>query len=189
MFHMLRRQMLRPYRRPLVVMTPKSLLRHKASVSALEDLAHGHFHLVIGEQRELDDAAVRSVVACSGKLYYELAAARDDAGIDDVAVVRMEQLYPFPEDEFLAELGRYPNATELVWAQEEPQNQGAWYQIRHRLVRCAGARLKLRYAGRPRSAAPAGGYYSKHLAEQKTIIQKALDRPAERRAEPRQAAG
>ena len=142
MFHLIRRQMLRPYRKPLVVMTPKSLLRAKQASSTLAGFTDGGFDVVIGETAALDDTRVRRVVACSGKVYFDLLNARQERGIEDIALIRVEQLYPFPREEFSAELVRYPNATELVWAQEEPQNQGAWYAIRPPLARLHGRRAR-----------------------------------------------
>ena len=147
MFHMLRRQMLRDFRKPLIVMTPKSLLRHKLSVSALDDLAHGFFQEVIGEIDDLQASKVRRVVFCSGKVYFDLLEARRAEELRDVAIVRVEQLYPFPSEDYAAALRHYPNATEVVWCQEEPQNQGAWYQIRHRLQEPLSHKQELR---RPR---------------------------------------
>ena len=134
MFHMLRRQMLRALRKPLIVMTPKSLLRHKLSVSTMADLTRGP--LPAGDRRSGDAATpakVRRVVFCSGKVYYDLLERRRAAKDSEVALVRIEELYPFPADDYQAVLDRYANAREIVWCQEEPQNQGAWYQIRHRL--------------------------------------------------------
>jgi 2-oxoglutarate dehydrogenase E1 component len=174
MFHMLRRQMLRSFRKPLVVMTPKSLLRHDLSVSSLDDLARGSFATVIGEVDELDDARVRRVVFSSGKVYFDLLKARRAAGGRDVALVRLEQLYPFPDEEFETVLRRYPNAREVVWCQEEPQNQGAWYQIRHRMDRLIGGRRELLYSGRAPAAAPATGIPKIHEAEQSELIGAAL---------------
>ncbi|MGH8371284.1 MAG: 2-oxoglutarate dehydrogenase E1 component [Gammaproteobacteria bacterium] len=174
MFHMLRRQMLRPYRKPLVVMTPKSLLRHKLSVSPLEDVTHGRFHLVIPEIDEQKTDKVRRVVFCSGKVYYDLLEARRAAKIDDVAVVRIEQLYPFPQVEYAHTIEHYPNAAEIVWCQEEPLNQGAWYHIRHRLQEPLQNKHTLSYAGRAASAAPAVGYAQLHVLQQKELIQEAL---------------
>jgi 2-oxoglutarate dehydrogenase E1 component len=173
MFHMLRRQMLRGFRKPLIVMTPKSLLRHELSVSALEDLTHGSFANVIGEAEDLPAAQVRRVVFCSGKVYYDLLKARRKENIRDVALVRIEQLYPFPADEYESVLRKYSNAREVVWCQEEPQNQGAWYQIRHRMQEVGGRRDVL-YAGRPPAAAPATGMTRTHEIEQNTLVQAAL---------------
>jgi 2-oxoglutarate dehydrogenase E1 component len=152
MFHMLRRQMLQPFRKPLIVMTPKSLLRHDLSVSSLEELSRGGFARVIGERDDLPAQGVRRVVFCSGKVYFDLLKARRKDAIRDVALVRIEQLYPFPTDEYEAALARYPNVREVVWCQEEPQNQGAWYQIRHRLQEPLGERRIVLYAGRAPAA-------------------------------------
>jgi 2-oxoglutarate dehydrogenase E1 component len=173
MFHMLRRQMLRDFRKPLIVMTPKSLLRHELSVSSLEDLTHGSFSNVIGEVEDIQPAQVRRVVFCSGKVYYDLLKARRKENIRDVALVRIEQLYPFPNEEYDAVLRKYASARDLVWCQEEPQNQGAWYQIRHRMQELAGRRDVL-YAGRPPAAAPATGMSKMHETEQNTLVQAAL---------------
>jgi 2-oxoglutarate dehydrogenase E1 component len=172
MFHMLRRQMRQPFRKPLIVMTPKSLLRHERSVSALADLTRGAFARVIGEVDELPPAEVRRVVFCSGKVYFDLLKARRKEELRDVALVRIEQLYPFPNDEYQAMLNRYPNAREIVWCQEEPQNQGAWYQIRHRLQE--PLRRPVLYAGRAPAAAPATGIAKLHELEQQTLVAAAL---------------
>jgi 2-oxoglutarate dehydrogenase E1 component len=174
MFHMLRRQMLQPFRKPLIVMTPKSLLRHEMSVSALEDLTRGSFARVIDETDDLPPAQIRRLVFCSGKVYFDLLKARRKDGIRDVALVRIEQLYPFPSEEYDAILSRYSNAREIVWCQEEPQNQGAWYQIRHRLQEPLGARRLVLYAGRAPAAAPATGIAKIHEAEQAALIDAAL---------------
>jgi 2-oxoglutarate dehydrogenase E1 component len=174
MFHMLRRQMLQPFRKPLIVMTPKSLLRHDLSVSSLEDLTRGGFARVIGESDELPAQGVRRVVFCSGRIYFDLLKARRQDAIRDVALVRIEQLYPFPAEEYQLALARYPNLREVVWCQEEPQNQGAWYQIRHRLQEPLGQRRLVLYAGRASAAAPATGIGKIHEAEQQAIIHAAL---------------
>jgi 2-oxoglutarate dehydrogenase E1 component len=174
MFHMLRRQMLRSFRKPLIVMSPKSLLRHDLSVSSLEELTHGGFARVIGESDDLPAQAVRRVVFCSGKVYFDLLKARRKDGIRDVALVRIEQLYPFPAEDYEAVLARYPNLREVVWCQEEPQNQGAWYQIRHRLQEPLGQRRIVLYAGRAPAAAPATGIGKIHDAEQQSLINAAL---------------
>jgi len=175
MFHMLRRQMLRSFRKPLIVMTPKSLLRHELSVSSLADLSGGGFQSVIDELDDLNAAQVERVVFCSGKVYFDLLKARRAEGRRDVALIRIEQLYPFPVEEFQAILGRYPNAQDMVWCQEEPQNQGAWYQIRHRLEDLAGRARPVFYAGRPPSAAPATGLLRIHEVEQARLVQTALN--------------
>jgi len=173
MFHMLRRQMRRDFRKPLVVMTPKSLLRHKLSVSALEDLSSGFFRNVIDEIDDLDPAAVGRVVFCSGKVYFDLLETRRSTEARDVAIVRIEQLYPFPADEYAAILKRYPAAKDVVWCQEEPQNQGAWFQIRHRLQEPLGRR-ELMYCGRGPSAAPATGIPQLHSQQQQGLVAAAL---------------
>ncbi len=175
-FHMLRRQAIRKQRKPLVVFTPKSLLRHKEAVSTLDELVKGRFQHVIGEVDPLDPQKVTRVVLCSGKVYYELIAARRQRNIAHIAIVRLEQLYPFPQEAFEAELARYPKATEIVWCQEEPRNQGAWYWIasRQHLSRSLGKTQDLLLASRPASPAPAVGYYSKHNAQQQALIDSAL---------------
>jgi 2-oxoglutarate dehydrogenase E1 component len=187
MFHMLRRQMLRSLRKPLIVMTPKSLLRHRLSVSALDELATGRFQPVIGESESegIDAQSVRRLVFCSGKVYFDLAEARRARGLKEVAIVRIEELYPFPIEEYAAVLARYPHASQVVWCQEEPQNQGAWYQIRHRLQEPLGPKHELFYAGRPGAAAPASGIYALHARQQEALVAAALEAEAsERPLEP-----
>ena len=174
MFHMLRRQMLRPFRKPLIIMSPKSMLRHKESTSSLEDLAQGRFQSVIGETDELDPQNVRRVVFCSGKIYYDLRAARRERGIKDVAIVRLEQLYPFPHEDYAAQIQTYGKAVDVVWCQEEPGNQGAWHRIQHYLLRHILPHQKLTYALRPSSASPAAGYLALHNEQQKAVIDAAL---------------
>jgi 2-oxoglutarate dehydrogenase E1 component len=174
MFHLLRRQMIRLFRKPLIIMTPKQLLRHKEAVSDLSDLAKGTFQTVIPETADLDAKKVKRVIVCTGKVYYDLRAARADR--DDVAIVRLEQLYPFPHKAFSAELKKYPHLSEVVWCQDEPQNQGAWFQIQHNLIENLDESQKLAYAGRPASASPAVGYYAKHIEQQKALIQAAFGR-------------
>ena len=175
-FHMLRRQAIRKQRKPLVVFTPKSLLRHKDAVSSLDELAKGQFQPVIGEVDPLDAQKVTRVVFCSGKVYYDLIAARREKNIAHIAIARLEQLYPFPQDAFRAELAKYPNATEIVWCQEEPRNQGAWYWIasRQHLDRSFNSKQELLLVSRPASPSPAVGYYSKHNIQQKALIESAL---------------
>jgi 2-oxoglutarate dehydrogenase E1 component len=175
MFHMLRRQMLRALRKPLIVMTPKSLLRHELSVSALGDLTGGGFASVIDELDALEPAKVQRVVFCSGKVYFDLLKARRAEQLGHIALVRIEQLYPFPALEYQAVLARYPKALDIVWCQEEPQNQGAWFQIRHRLQELAGERLPVYYAGRAPGAAPATGLAKIHEAEQRQLVETALN--------------
>ena len=176
-FHMIRRQMLRPARKPLIVMTPKSLLRHKLAVSSLDDLANGSFQLVIGDHRELPAKKVKRVVLCSGKVYYDLLEESERRELKDVAIVRVEQLYPFPREQVTAELEKYPSAKEVFWCQEEPMNQGAWFQIRHHLQACVSSKHSLSYAGRARSAAPAAGHLNTHVAEQAALVEQALVAP------------
>ena len=174
MFHMLRRQMLRNVRKPLIVMTPKSLLRHKLAVSTLDDLADGGFQLVIPDTTVKNPKKARRVVLCSGKVYYDLVEDAGKRKIDDVAIVRVEQLYPFPRKEVSAELARFASAKEVVWCQEEPMNQGAWYQITHHLYASISPKQSLTYAGRMRSPAPACGHLATHLVEQAALIERAL---------------
>ncbi len=169
-FHLLRRQMLRMFRTPLIVMSPKSLLRHKEAVSSLGDLASGGWQNVIDEIDPIDAAKVRRVLLCSGKVYYDLLAWRREQKIADIAIVRLEQEYPFPHDDYKRAVNRYVNATEVVWVQEEPQNQGAWYRLRAYLRADLDASKVLAYAGRPISASPAVGYAAKHAAEQKQVV-------------------
>ena len=174
MFHLLRRQMLRTYRRPLIVFTPKSLLRSKDAASPLNELAQGWFQPVIGDMDGLESGKVRRIIACSGKVYYELLAARRAKGIDDMAIIRLEQLYPFPHDDFRAQVEAYPKAAELVWCQEEPGNQGAWHRIQHYLLRHMRKGMRLDYALRASSAAPAAGYLAVHNEQQKAVIEAAF---------------
>jgi 2-oxoglutarate dehydrogenase E1 component len=178
MFHMLCRQMKRSFRKPLVVMTPKSLLRHKQSVSALRDITQGRFATLIDDARGREPAQVRRLVFCSGKVYFDLLDKQQQQHLDEVALVRIEQLYPFPIEEYAAIVHRYPKACEIVWCQEEPQNQGAWYQIRHRLQEPLDARHVLLYAGRAPSAAPATGVHQLHQAQQDTLVAAALQATA-----------
>ena len=175
-FHLLRRQMLRKLRKPLVIITPKSLLRHKDAVSSLEELSKGTFQTVIGETDKLDAKKVTRVVLCSGKIYYELMAHRRENKIDNVAIIRMEQLYPFPQEALQAELKKYPKVKEVVWCQEEPRNQGMWYYFvsRQFLVNAVGTDQELFLVARPASASPAVGYYTKHNAQQKAVVEGAF---------------
>jgi 2-oxoglutarate dehydrogenase E1 component len=175
-YHLLRRQMLRKVRKPLVIITPKSLLRHKDAVSVYEEMANGWFHTVVGEEDQLDPKKVKRVILCSGKVFYELLAYRRDNKIYDTAIVRLEQLYPFPQQAFDAELKKWPKATEIVWCQEEPRNQGMWYWFvsRQHLVTAVEANQTLFLVSRPASASPAVGYYTKHNAQQKALIEDAF---------------
>jgi 2-oxoglutarate dehydrogenase E1 component len=174
MFHLLRRQMLRPFRKPLIVFTPKSLLRSKDAASALSDFTLGGFQNIIGEVDVLEADQVRRIIACSGKVYYDLINARRSKGISDMAIIRLEQLYPFPHDDLAAQVAAYPNATEFVWCQEEPGNQGAWHRIQHYLARHLRKNMRLDYALRPSSSAPAAGYLAVHQEQQKAVIEAAF---------------
>ncbi len=174
-FHVLRRQMIRPFRKPLMIMTPKSLLRNKEAVSSLQELAKGGFQTVIGETNAgIDATAVRKIVICSGKVYYDLTGARRERELIDVAILRVEQLYPFPHKALEAEMRKYPGATQVVWCQDEPQNQGAWFFVQHHIQDALKEGQRLSYAGRPASASPAAGYYDKHYAQQKELLTAAL---------------
>jgi len=177
MFHMLRRQVIRPLRKPLIAFTPKSLLRHKLAISTLEDLADGTFLPVIAEIDPIDAARVSRVVLCSGKVYYDLLERRRDDHVEDVAIVRLEQLYPFPEHELAQAIAPYNNLKDVVWCQEEPMNQGAWYASQHhmrRVILAHGEELYLSYAGREASAAPAAGYMQLHVQQQGRLVEDAL---------------
>ncbi len=170
MFHLLRRQMIRPLRKPLIAMSPKSMLRRKESVSSLEDLAAGSFMSVIPETEQLDPKKVRRIMACCGKIYYDLLAYRREHKIVDIAIIRIEQLYPFPHDDFQAEIERYANARDILWCQEESGNQGAWHRIQHYLLRHKRPNQVLGYALRPSSASPAVGYLAKHNLQQNELV-------------------
>jgi 2-oxoglutarate dehydrogenase E1 component len=176
-FHLLRRQMIRLFRKPLVIMTPKSLLRNKDAGSPLSELVKGSFHTVLGEVDDsIDRKKVKRVLACSGKVYFDLVNARKERSASDVAIIRVEQLYPFPHKALSTELKSFPNFTEMVWVQDEPQNQGAWFQIQHNIMENLSDGQKLAYAGRPASASPAVGYYDKHYAQQKLLIDTAFSK-------------
>jgi 2-oxoglutarate dehydrogenase E1 component len=179
MFHMLRRQQVRNFRKPLIVMTPKSLLRHKMSVSPLTELSSGRFEVIIPEIEAIELKKTRRLVFCSGKVYFDLLEAREVNNIDDVAIIRIEQLYPFPVDEFADIIDQYSDVEEFVWCQEEPLNQGAWYQIKHRLQDPLKDHQQLYYAGRASAAAPASGVFKVHLQQQQALVEAALDIKAE----------
>jgi len=174
MYHMIRRQILMETRKPLIVMTPKSLLRNKASTSTLEELADGHFELVIDDVQVADKDKVKRVVLCSGKVYYDLAEAVETDSVKDIAVVRVEQLYPIPHQRLTEVFEKYPACQEVSWCQEEPQNQGAWYQTRHNLIAAMKEDQTLYYTGRQSSASPAVGNYAVHLQQQKALVKDAL---------------
>jgi 2-oxoglutarate dehydrogenase E1 component len=174
-FHLLRRQMVRMFRKPLVIMTPKSLLRNKDATSPLTEFTKGEFKTVIGElNAEVDASKVKRVIACSGKVYYDLVKRREEKKGSDVAVIRIEQLYPFPHKAFAAEIKKYPNVSEVVWCQDEPQNQGAWFFVQHYIHENLLDGQKLGYAGRPASASPAVGYAHLHQEQQKALLDQAF---------------
>ncbi|NCT81567.1 MAG: 2-oxoglutarate dehydrogenase E1 component [Comamonadaceae bacterium] len=174
-FHVLRRQMLRMFRKPLVIMTPKSLLRAKDATSPLADFTKGEFKTVIGEQDEgINADKVKRVIVCSGKVYYDLVRKREEKKAHDTALIRVEQLYPFPHKAFAAELKKYPNAADIVWCQDEPQNQGAWFFVQHYVHENMLDGQKLGYAGRPASASPACGYAHLHQEQQKALLDQAF---------------
>jgi 2-oxoglutarate dehydrogenase E1 component len=166
--------MVRNLRKPLVIMTPKSLLRAKDAASPLSEFTKGSFQTVIGETKELKADKVKRVVACSGKVYYDLVKKREEKGVQDVAIVRVEQLYPFPHKAFAAELKKYPQATEVVWCQDEPQNQGAWFFIQHNIHENMVEGQRLGYSGRAASASPAVGYAHLHQEQQKALVEGAF---------------
>jgi 2-oxoglutarate dehydrogenase E1 component len=173
-FHVLRRQMVRNLRKPLIIFTPKSLLRNKDATSPLSEFIKGGFQTVIPENKELKADKVKRLVACSGKVYYDLVKKREEKGIEDVAIIRVEQLYPFPHKAFAAELKKYPNATDIVWCQDEPQNQGAWFFIQHNIHENMADGQRLGYSGRAASASPAVGYSHLHLEQQKSLVEGAF---------------
>ncbi len=173
-FHVLRRQMIRPLRKPLIIFTPKSLLRAKDATSPVSEFTKGSFQTVIPDQKALKAEKVKRVICCSGKVYYDLARKREEKGFDDVAILRVEQLYPFPHKAFGAELKKYPNATDIVWCQDEPQNQGAWFFVQHYIHENMLDGQKLGYAGRAASASPAVGYSHLHQEQQKALVDAAF---------------
>ncbi|MEI8029043.1 MAG: 2-oxoglutarate dehydrogenase E1 component [Comamonadaceae bacterium] len=176
-FHILRRQMVRNLRKPLVIMTPKSLLRAKDAASPLSEFTKGSFQTVIPENKEeiiKKMEKVKRVVACSGKVYYDLVKKRDEKGVDDVAILRVEQLYPFPHKAFAAELRKYPNVVDLIWCQDEPQNQGAWFFVQHYILENMLDGQKLGYSGRAAAASPAVGYSHLHQEQQKALVEGAF---------------
>lgn len=173
-FHMIRRQQLRPVRRPLIVMTPKSLLRHPLATSAMSELENTGFQNAIGEIDSLDPKKVKRVVLCSGKVYYDLLKERREREQDDVAIIRIEQLYPFPAEEVADIMKDYQHVKDFVWCQEEPQNQGAWYNSQHHFWAAIPSGAQLTYRGRDASAAPAVGYLSEHNKQQQKLVDEAL---------------
>ncbi len=176
MYHMLRRQILRPYRKPLIVMSPKSLLRHKLSTTPIEDIINGRFQTVIDEIDQIDKKTVTRLLFCCGKVYYDLLEARRENNIQNIAIARIEQLFPFPRDAVMRAISQYENLKEIVWVQEEPKNQGSWYYMQSRgtMIGCIGEQHTFGYAGRFYSASPAVGYMSKHLEQQRQLVADAL---------------
>ncbi len=175
-FHALRRQIHRRFRKPLIVLSPKSLLRHPRAVSRLSEFTDGSFHTVLSDPRPGDPSAVHRVLICSGKIFYALDARREEGGRPDLAIIRLEQLYPFPAAELAAALRRYPRASEVCWVQEEPANQGAWEFARWRIDGLLEGHRRVRYVGRPEAASPATGTYLVHQAEEEAILDAALAR-------------
>ncbi len=174
-FHLLRRQMVRQFRKPLIIFTPKSLLRAKDATSPLSEFTKGEFKTVVPESdKDIVADKVRRVICCSGKVYYDLARKRAEKGADDVAILRVAQLYPFPHKAFAVEMKKYPNATEVIWCQDEPQNQGAWFFVQHYVHENMLEGQRLGYAGRPASASPAVGYSHLHQEQQKALLEQAF---------------
>ncbi|MFO0694845.1 MAG: 2-oxoglutarate dehydrogenase E1 component [Polyangiales bacterium] len=174
-FHVLRRQVVRPYRKPLVVMTPKSLLRHHRAVSKLDELANGTFQRIIADDPAIDPTKVKRIVMCSGKVYYDLLERREATQANHVALIRLEQLYPLRPQEIVDTLAPYAAGTDLVWAQEEPWNMGAWFFIRARIPDILGDRFTLRCVARPESASPATGSNAAHKLEQKMLVDEVFE--------------
>tara|TARA_R110002096_G_scaffold417952_2_gene621775 strand:- start:372 stop:2411 length:2040 start_codon:yes stop_codon:yes gene_type:complete len=175
-FHLLRRQMLRPYRKPLVVLTPKSLLRHPSSTSSLEEFTQQGFKQVITVYDEKNIPKVTKLLLCSGKVYYDLMEKKKKHDLNHIEIIRIEQLYPFPGDEIKIELAKFRHVTDIVWVQEEPRNQGAWFymQSRRNLPDCIHSNQRIRYAGRDYSASPAAGYMQLHREQQSRLVNEAL---------------
>jgi 2-oxoglutarate dehydrogenase E1 component len=174
-FHCLRRQVLRKWRKPLIVMTPKSLLRHPEVVSSLDELTTGRFRPIIPDVGPRDPAGVRRVLLCSGKIYYDLAAAREAMGAHHIAIVRLEQLYPLRMAELEAAIGAFAPGTPVVWVQEEPRNMGAWPFIRLAIGESLFGRHPFAGITRNESASPATGSAASHKMEQELLLEKAFD--------------
>ncbi len=173
-FHMLRRQMKRSFRKPLIVMSPKSLLRHRLAVNSLEDFTEDCFQEIMPEIDLHDQESITRLLVCSGKIFYDLLETRREHGLKHVAIIRIEQLYPFPQELYISQIDGYPNLTDLIWCQEEPKNQGAWFGTLHHLERGLPRHLRIRYVGRQHSASPAVGYHSVHVEQQQKLINEAL---------------
>jgi 2-oxoglutarate dehydrogenase E1 component len=174
MFHLLRRQVIRNLRKPLIVMSPKSLLRHKLSTSTLEDLSERGFQPVIGEIEAIAENNVNKIILCSGKVYFDLLETRQERGIEQTAIIRVEQLYPFPREALAQQLSQYENAHQVVWCQEEPLNQGAWQYVQNRIQALLKANQKLSVVARPEAASPAVGYYQKHIEQLHELLDNAF---------------
>ena len=173
-FHLLRRQMIRRYRKPLIVMTPKSLLRHPSTTSSLAELSKGRFEVILPDSKNIKKSIVARVILCSGKVYYDLQAKRKELGLENVTIIRIEQLYPFPYDHLGVLLSQFKNASHFIWCQEEPENQGAWYSHNHRISKCLPKNKTLTYAGRSSAASSAAGYSKLHKAQQEELVLDAL---------------
>jgi 2-oxoglutarate dehydrogenase E1 component len=173
-FHLLRQQVMRKARKPLIVMSPKSLLRHKVATSNLQDIGEGRFLPVIGETQEITEENVTKVIMCSGKMYYDLLEARHERDIQQTALVRVEQLYPFPKQPLLDQLDKYQNAQQIIWCQEEPLNQGAWQYMQNKLIPLLKPQQKLSVVARPAAASPAVGYYQKHIEQLHELLDNAF---------------
>ncbi len=174
-FHMLRRQVKQTFRKPLIIMTPKSLLRHKLAVNSISDMTDKGFQVIIPEFDEIDNNSVDRIVFCSGKVYYDLLEERRNKKQGNVAIIRIEELYPFPKERFAEEVLKYPNAKEIVWTQEEHKNQGAWTYVFFKLTEHNPTSLPIKYIGRDESSSPAVGYASIHKKQQEKLINETLD--------------
>ena len=173
-FHLLRRQMLVKFRKPLIVMTPKSFLRNPHAISRLQELAKGRYERVITDKSKTKSSSVTRVLLCAGKIYYDLYSEKLAKDVKDTAIIRLEQLYPFPYEELTVILSGYKKDIDIFWCQEEPKNQGAWYMIKHKIVKCLQGKQKLFYIGRTSLAAPAGGYNKLFMTKQNQVIAQAF---------------
>ncbi|MDJ0832502.1 MAG: 2-oxoglutarate dehydrogenase E1 component, partial [Gammaproteobacteria bacterium] len=173
-FHLLRSQIKGGYRKPLIVMTPKSLLRHEAAVSPLADLSQGKFQPLIKETDELDNSAVKRLIFCSGKIYFKLHETRQKKYDNSTAIVRLEQLYPYPSAEIAEVVKSYPNLEKVIWCQDEPRNQGTWWYIKTMLINSCHP-VPVDYAGRDSSASPAAGYMGLHLDQEHRLVTEAFE--------------
>ena len=174
-YHMLRKQCLQEHKKPGILMSPKSLLRHPRAVSNVDELADGYFRPFLEDERVQDTSAVERVVLCSGKVYYDLLQQAEELDINNVALVRVEQLYPFPDHDIQQYLKSFKAAKDIVWCQEEPKNMGAWFFVSDRIQQILAKGQKIRYAGRQASASPAAGQKKIHDAEQLQLVMQALE--------------